>query len=144
MKISGSYVFDAPVAKVWQVLTEPKSLSGCIPGCEGLEPVGEDEYQAVVTMRIGSISARYNAKIAMLDQVPLQSYRLVISGTGSGSFVNGEAKITLVEQNGKTTVSVEGDSQAGGSIARVGQRLMGSVAQSMMDRFFNCLQGSIR
>lgn len=144
MKISGSYVFDAPAAKVWQVLTEPKSLSSCIPGCEGLDPIGGGEYQAALTVRIGSISASYNAKIAMLDQVPHQSYRLVISGTGSGSFVNGEAKITLVEQNGKTTVSVEGDSQAGGIVARVGQRLMDGVARSMMDKFFTCLQEAAR
>ena len=144
MKVSGSYVFDAPAAKVWQVLTEPKSLSKCIPGCEGLKPIGGDEYEAVLTVGIGPFSARYNAKISMLDQVPHQSYRLVISGTGSGSFVNGEAKITLVEHNGKTTVSVEGDSQAGGTAARVGQRLMEGVASSMMDKFFTCLQQAAR
>ena len=144
MKVSGSYEFDAPAAKVWQVLTEPKSLSSCIPGCEGLDPVGGDEYQAVLTVAVGPIRARYNAKIAMLDKVPSQSYRLVISGTGSGSFVSGEAKITLMEHNGKTTVSVEGDSQAGGTVASVGQRLMDGVARSMMDKFFSCLQQATR
>ena len=144
MKVTSSYVFDAPAAKVWQVLTEPKSLSRCIPGCEGLDPIGGDEYQAVLSVKIGPISARYNAKIAMRDQVPNKSYRLVISGTGSGSFVNGEAKITLVEKDGKTTVSVEGDSQVGGTVARVGQRLMDSVARSMMDKFFSCLQEAAR
>ena len=144
MKVSSSYVFDAPAAKVWQVLTEPKSLSRCIPGCEGLDPIGGDEYQAVLSVKIGPISARYNAKIAMRDQEPHQSYRLVVSGTGSGSFVNGEAKITLAEHDGKTTVSVEGDSQVGGTVARVGQRLMDGVARSMMDKFFTCLQQAAR
>ena len=144
MKISGSYVFDAPAARVWQVLTDPKSLSSCIPGCEGLDPIGRDEYQAVLTVGVGPIRARYNAKIAMLDKMPHQSYRLAISGTGSGSFVSGEANITLVENNGKTTVSVEGDSQAGGTVARVGQRLMDGVARSMMDKFFSCLQQATR
>ncbi|PKB81807.1 MAG: hypothetical protein BZY88_05775 [SAR202 cluster bacterium Io17-Chloro-G9] len=144
MKVSGSYVFDAPAAKVWQVLTEPKSLCNCIPGCEGLDPMGGDEYQAVLTVAVGPIRARYNAKIAMRDQVPHQSYRLVVSGTGSGSFVNGDAKITLVENNGKTTVSIEGESQAGGTVARVGQRLMEGVARSTMDKFFTCLQQTAR
>ena len=144
MKVSGSYEFDVPAARVWQVLTEPKSLSSCLPGCEGLDPIGGDEYQAVLTVRVGPIHARYNAKIAMLDKVPHQSYRLVVSGTGSGSFVNGEAKITLVEHNGKTTVSLEGDSHAGGTVARVGQRLMDGVARSMMDKFFSCLQQATR
>ena len=139
MHVSGSYVFDAPAERVWRVLTEPKSLSGCIPGCEGLDPIGGDEYEAVLNVKIGPISARYNAKIAMRDKVPHQSYRLVISGTGSGSFVSGDAKISLAEQDGKTTVSFEGDSQAGGTVARVGQRLMEGVAKSMMDKFFSCM-----
>ena len=129
---------------MWRVLTEPKSLSGCIPGCEGLDPIGGDEYEAVLNVKIGPISARYNAKIAMRDKVPHQSYRLVISGTGSGSFVSGDAKISLAEQDGKTTVSFEGDSQAGGTVARVGQRLMEGVAKSMMDKFFSCMQQAVR
>ena len=144
MHVSGSYVFDAPAERVWRVLTEPKSLSGCIPGCEGLDPIGGDEYEAVLNVKIGPISARYNAKIAMRDKVPDQSYRLVISGTGSGSFVSGDAKISLAEQDGKTTVSFEGDSQAGGTVARVGQRLMEGVAKSMMDKFFSCMQQAVR
>ena len=144
MHVSGSYVFDAPAERVWRVLTEPKSLSGCIPGCEGLDPIGGDEYEAVLNVKIGPISARYNAKIAMRDKVPHQSYRLVISGAGSGSFVSGDAKISLAEQDGKTTVSFEGDSQAGGTVARVGQRLMEGVAKSMMDKFFSCMQQAVR
>ena len=144
MHVSGSYVFDAPAERVWRVLTEPKSLSGCMPGCEGLDPIGGDEYEAVLNVKIGPISARYNAKIAMRDKVPHQSYRLVISGTGSGSFVSGDAKISLAEQDGKTTVSFEGDSQAGGTVARVGQRLMEGVAKSMMDKFFSCMQQAVR
>ena len=40
----------------------------------------------------------------------------------------------------QTVVSVGGDGQVGGLIARVGQRLLGSVSQMMMDRFFACLR----
>ena len=33
--------------------------------------------------------------------------------------------------------------QTGGAIARIGQRLIGSVAKMMMDRFFACLQSKL-
>ena len=140
MKVTGSYQFNTTASKVWSVLTDPRSLSTCIPGCEGLDPLGNDEYQAVMTIGVGPIRGRYNAKISMHDQVPNQSYRLVVQGTGATGFVNGEAVITLAEAGGKTTVNVDGDSQVGGPIARVGQRMMDSVAKMLMDRFFNCLQ----
>jgi carbon monoxide dehydrogenase subunit G len=139
MKVSASYQFNAPAPKVWEVLTDTKALARCIPGCEGLDPLGNDEYQAVMTVGIGPIKGRYKAKISMRDQVPHQSYRLAIQGTGAGGFINGDAAITLVEADGKTTVTVDGDSQAGGPVARVGQRMMDSVAKTMMDRFFGCL-----
>ena len=37
-------------------------------------------------------------------------------------------------------MTVDGTVQVGGTVARVGQRLIGSVAKMMMDRFFACLQ----
>ena len=78
----------------------------------------------------------------MQDQIQNRSYRLIIQGTGATGFMNGDAEITLQESNGKTTVTVDADSQAGGPIMRVGQRLMGSVGKTMMDRFFSCMQKS--
>jgi carbon monoxide dehydrogenase subunit G len=144
MKITASYDFDEPAPTVWAVLTDPETLAHCIPGCEGLNLVGNDEYQAVLTVGVGPIRGRYEATISMRDQVLHQSYRLAVQGTGGGGFVSGEAVITLVEQGGKTTVTVDSDSQAGGPVARIGQRLMESVAKMMMDQFFGCLQKAAR
>ena len=140
MKIKASYNFNEAAPKVWAVLTEPETLARCVPGCEGLNPVGNDEYQAVLNVGVGPIRCRYEARISMRDQVPHQSFRLVVQGTGGGGFVSGEAVITLVEHGDKTTVTVDSESQAGGPVARVGQRLMESVAKMMMDRFFDSLR----
>ena len=140
MKISGTYKFNSAAPAVWKVLTDPKILADCIPGCEGLNPVGDDAYEATMTVGVGPIKGRYDAKISMKDKSPYQSYRLVVQGTGLTGFLNGEALITLVEKEGKTTVQVDTDAQAGGPIARVGQRMMDSVARMMLDRFFSCMQ----
>ena len=140
MKVSGRYVFQAPSRKVWEVLLDPKVLAGCIPGCETLDQVGEDQYQAVLSVGIGPVRGSYRAKLAMQDQSLHQSYRLVFEGAGSTGFANGEALVTLVEQDGKTEVQVESEAEVGGMVARVGQRMVGGAAKVMMDRFFGCLQ----
>ncbi len=144
MKISGSYEFNTSAQKVWEALTNPESLAGCIPGCEGMETVGEDEYRTVMTVGVGPVRGRYNAKLTIADKAPFSSFRLVLEGNGPMGFANGEAVITLKEEGGQTTVAVESDAQVGGTVARVGQRLMDSVARMLLDRFFNCLQESIR
>ena len=140
MKVAGSYQVSATAEKVWNALTDPISLSGCIPGCDGLESTGQDEYKATMTVGVGPVKGRYNAKISMLDKDPNQSFRLVVEGSGNMGFVNGEATITLDEQQGQTTIGVDSDAQVGGPVARVGQRLMDSVAHMIMDNFFKCLR----
>ncbi len=55
-------------------------------------------------------------------------------------FANGEATITLGEQEGLTTMGVESDAQIGGPVARVGQRQMESVGRMIMDNFFKCIR----
>ena len=144
MKLSASYEFDATPEKVWQTLTNPAALSACIPGCEKLEEVGKDEYAATVTVSMGPIRSKFNATVKMLDQKPYETYRLVVEGNGPSGFVRGESNVSLVGVNGKTTVNVDSDSSSGGLLARVGQRMMENFAKSMMDRFFTCLQQSVK
>ena len=72
-----------------------------------------------------------------------ESYRLVMEGSGGPGFVNGDAKIVLSESGTSTTVEVTADVEVGGTIARVGQRLLGSVSKMMLDRFFACMGGKV-
>ncbi len=143
MEISATYVFDAPAIEVWDTLMNPQALARCMPGCESLEPAGENDYQAVVNVGLGPVRGRYTAKIAITETNPHQSYRLAISGSGPLGFANGNSWITLEEQDGKTAVKVTSQAQAGGAVARVGQRMMESAAKGLLDRFFTCLQESV-
>ena len=142
MKLTGSYEINAPPEAVWGALTEPESLKGCIPGCQRLEDVGDGNYEASISAQLGPVRGNFSAKVAIQDWNPYQSYRMVVSANGTPGFINGEAKITLTAADGVTTVSVDGDGQAGGLLARVGQRMMENVSRTMLDRFFNCLAES--
>ncbi len=142
VKLSGSYEISAPRETVWGAITEPESLKGCIPGCQRLDDVGDGNYEASISASLGPVRGNFSAKVSISDWNPHESYRMTVSATGSPGFVNGEAFVTLSEQDGLTTVSVDGDGQAGGLLARVGQRMMESVGRNMMDRFFNCLAES--
>ena len=143
MDVNGSYSFAAPPDAVWKLLTDPEVIAGCLPGCDRLEPLGEDKYRAALTLAVASVSGSYSGTVAMLDKNPPHSYRLLIEGSGSPGFVNGDATIELVPEGQGTTVKVTGRGQVGGLIARVGQRLLGSVSKMMMDRFFSCLQSRL-
>jgi carbon monoxide dehydrogenase subunit G len=93
---------------------------------------------------MAAITGHYEGTVVMLDKIDGQSYRLSVEGQGRPGFVKGEAKIALREvviETGAahTIVDVTGTVQTGGTIARLGQRLIGSAAKMMQDRFFACM-----
>ena len=140
MDMSGSYTFNAPPERVWSLLMDPAVISGCIPGCDSFEPLGNHTYRARLTVALAAITGTYDGTVALSDLVPPTSYRLTAEGQGRPGFVKGTSDITLRAEGDTTVVTVTGTVQTGGAIARLGQRLIGGVSKMMLDRFFACLQ----
>jgi carbon monoxide dehydrogenase subunit G len=143
MDISGSYTFAAPPDRVWALLMDPQVISSCIPGCEAFEPIGEDRYKAKLNVALAAITGSYEGTIVLSEKAEPTSYRLTADGQGRPGFVKGSAAISLRPDGTSTIVDVKGTVQAGGPVARVGQRLISSVSKMMMDRFFGCLKGKL-
>ena len=143
MDISGSYTFNAPPERVWALLMDPAVISGCIPGCESFEPLGNNAYRARLTVALAAITGTYEGTVTLSDLVPPASYRLTAEGQGRPGFVKGNSAITLRADGETTVVDVTGTVQTGGAIARLGQRLIGGVSKMMLDRFFACLQSRL-
>ena len=47
--------------------------------------------------------------------------------------------LTFAPDGDGTRVSVEGDARVTGVVARVGQRLLGTVSKTLMSQFFACM-----
>ena len=145
MKLEGSYIFDAPPETVWKVITDPNVISQCIPGLEKLLPIGEDVYETVVKTGVGSMKGTFTGKVMMTDKQPPRQYKLIIEGKSTIGFGKGEGLITLDGQpDGKTLVSCTGDAQVGGTIAVVGQRVIGAAAQMMLNQFFEAMSRQVK
>lgn len=140
MQIAGTYTFGAPPAEVWPLLIDPAIVATCLPGCETLQPIGDDRYRAELTLALAAVGGRYGGTVAILDKQAPRSYRLTVEGSGTPGFVKGEALVELIADGPGTRVEVKGEAQVGGLIARVGQRLLTGASKLMMDRFFACLQ----
>jgi carbon monoxide dehydrogenase subunit G len=141
--VTGSYTFNAPRDRVWELMLDPAAIAACIPGCETLEPDGDNRYRAKITIGMAAITGTYEGTVVISDKVEKESYRLEVEGQGRPGFVKGGAAITLRADGDTTVVDVAGTVQTGGAIARLGQRLIGSAAKMMQDRFFACLQSKI-
>jgi carbon monoxide dehydrogenase subunit G len=148
MDITGSYIFAAPPQEVWTLMLDPEAIASCIPGCDRLEPDGVDRYKAAITIGMAAITGSYEGTVTISDKAEPTSYKLTVEGQGRPGFVKGTVTITLregVTESGgaNTIVDVTGTAQTGGTIARLGQRLIASAAKMMQDRFFACMQSKL-
>jgi carbon monoxide dehydrogenase subunit G len=143
MDITGTYAFAAPPDRVWALMLDPAVIASCIPGCERLEPDGVDRYKAAITIGLAAITGKYEGTVIISERNQPSSYKLTVEGQGRPGFVKGDVTITLRADGANTIVDVAGTAQTGGTIARLGQRLIGSAAKMMQDRFFACMQGKL-
>ncbi|HUR05566.1 MAG TPA: carbon monoxide dehydrogenase subunit G, partial [Nonomuraea sp.] len=123
MRVEGTYRFPASQEKVYALLLDPVVLAGCIPGCEALNEIGPDQYEATVKVGVGAVRGTYKGQVQVVDQQSPDSYRMVVQGRGGPGFIKGEARVTIVPVGDtECDVQVVGDGQVGGMIAGVAPR----------------------
>ena len=143
LRVEGSFTVAANRGKVWVSLLSSEILESCIPGCEGLQHLGDDSYEVSLTAGVGPVRASYTGRIALSDKIEPESFRMLFTGQGSAGSVRGEGTVTLIEAADETEIRVVGDAQVTGAIARVGQRLLGSASKMLMNQFFACAKAKI-
>jgi uncharacterized protein len=139
MKLEGDYTVPAPRPQVWAVLQDPALLARVLPGCEKLEPLGNDQYKAGVKIQVGPLQGNFEGTIALSEIVTPESYRMTFDGKGALGFVKGTGSVQLSEQGAGTLISYAGDAATGGKIATVGQRLMETSAKALIKQTFDAI-----
>ena len=140
MRVQGQHTVPAAQQRVWELLLDPQTLARTLPGCESLDPVGENHYRMRMKLAISSVQGLFDTTVRLQDPDPPASYRLEIDGKGKIGFVKGAGTFRL-EPDGEsaTVVHYEGDVRVGGMIAGVGQRLLDMTSKMLIKRFFASL-----
>ena len=137
MKVSGNFKLNLSQQDTWDALTDIDVLQKAIPGVDSIEEVGPDEYSARMTVGIGIVRGKFSGRVKLSDLDEPNSYRMAVTGDGPGGWIKGSGVLSLEEETpGATRVSVEGDTQVGGLLARVGQRMIGNASNTLMKQFF--------
>ncbi|MBA2519243.1 MAG: carbon monoxide dehydrogenase subunit G [Chloroflexia bacterium] len=143
MELSGEQTFTAPRQRVWDLLLDPETLRSCLPGCERLEAVGPDEYEATMKIGVAAIRGTYQGRVKISDRNEPASYRMLVEGKGPAGQVSGEGELVLVEDGVETKVQYAGKATVRGTLARVGGRVMQPAAKLVVGQFFNCLSARL-
>lgn len=137
MEMTGEQLIPLPQAATWKALNDPAVLKDCIPGCESIENLGGDEYQVVLTAKVGPVSAKFKGRMKVTDADPPRAYTLHFEGQGGvAGFAKGEASVALRPEGDNTLLTYNAKANIGGKLAQVGARLIDGVARQLAGKFF--------
>src|SRR5678809_547870 len=137
MEMTGEQLIPAPQQAVWDALNDPEMLKACVPGCESIEPAGENTYQVLMVARVGPVSAKFKGKLTLSDIKPPQSYSIAFEGQGGAAgFAKGGAQVRLSPEGSGTRLAYDVKASVGGKLAQIGSRLIDAAAKKVADDFF--------
>ena len=137
MEMSGEQLVPASQQQTWNALNDPDMLRQCVPGCESIEPLSENQYEVLMVARIGPVSAKFKGKLSLSDMKPPHSYSIAFEGQGGAAgFAKGGAQVRLSEKENHTLLAYDVKASVGGKLAQIGSRLVDAAAKKVADDFF--------
>jgi carbon monoxide dehydrogenase subunit G len=137
MDMQGSRQLAITQQQAWDALNDPAVLKACIPGCDKVEPTGENQYAIGMALKVGPVSAKFAGKITLTDIVAPTSYAINFEGQGGAAgFGKGKAAVVLTANDAGCELNYTVQASVGGKIAQLGQRLIDGAAKSMAEDFF--------
>src|ERR1041385_45767 len=143
-KIEEKFEVNAPVEKVWQYLTDPKRVVGCLPGAEVLEQKDDGTFLGAIKVKVGPLSMSYKGQ-AKFTEKNEQTHQVRMVGdarevTGSGSTKVSMLSTVVPLANGGSEVSVNADVELVGKIVQFGRGMIEEVSRQMFRQFAACVR----
>ena len=143
LKFEGTYQIRAPREKVWDFVIDPNKIGKCLPDLKSLEVAPDNSFTAIARVGVGFMKGDFKFQLAIVEQTPPSHARLKGVGTGVGSSVNMDTSMELLEAEGSTKLTYKADVQIGGTLASVGQRVIGSAAEKTIADVFACVKKTL-
>ena len=140
---TGDTFVPADPQEVWNTLLDPKALASVIPGCHKLDLVGENSYQADVSLGVGPVRGRFKANVALTEMVEPEKATLSGGLIGPLGASQGSGHVSLSAAEGGTKVTYDYAIELTGTVASVGGRLLKGAAKALVNQFFQRLGAQV-
>jgi carbon monoxide dehydrogenase subunit G len=138
MELASTQTLPVSQAIAWQALNDTGLLQQAIPGCEAINPAGDNAYELLITAAVGPVKAKFKGKLLLSELNPPTSYTLSFEGQGGAAgHGKGSAQVRLEAQGERQTLlHYSAKASVGGKLAQVGSRVVDMAAQKMAGEFF--------
>jgi len=138
MLVKETFRVKAPIQKIWQFLLDPEEIGSCIPGCEKIEPLGENAYESTIKLNLPILSITVKCKTTVTEMTAPNHLKSATEGEydiGSGTF-HQETVIDLREiSDNEVEVSYAAGTNLGGGLAGFAEKIVSSMAKGLGEEF---------
>jgi carbon monoxide dehydrogenase subunit G len=141
MKISGHYTLNTNPDIVWNLLFDPEVLSRILPGVDEIEHLEDKKYKVISEVKIGPVRGRFSGDMELISHVEHEQMSVVIDQ--KSKIGNARATIDIQLENGAgqtTKITYHGEASLAGTLARMGQRIIGGVVSTLAKQVFQELE----
>ena len=136
----------ADISRVWQYLSDPTMVVGCVPGAEITSIEDATHFHGRVKAKVGPVSASY-AGTGFITGLSVSDHTLTLSANGKEVGGSGSAKIQLsaglaLAPNG-TEVRVTATVDIVGRVMQFGRGMVEMVSRQLFADFVTCVRATL-
>jgi len=138
MELTETYTLPVPQQRAWEALNDTEILRASIPGCDSIEPDGDNAYAVTLSASVGPVKARFKGRMELTDIDAPNTYTIVFEGQGGAAgFGKGQTHVKLEPDGDEATkLTYTATAQVGGKLAQIGSRLVDGAARKIAGEFF--------
>jgi carbon monoxide dehydrogenase subunit G len=148
LRIEKTFEVDAPIEKVWGLLSDPTKVASCVPGAQITEKIDDKNYKGAISVKVGPSVTDYKGEVQILRLDP-QNHEIEIQGKGQDVRGRGSASMTMTGKlaalgNGATQVTSTSEVNVVGILAQMGSRVITEVSNIMFEKFSQNFQALLQ
>lgn len=138
-KVTNSFDIQKPVEETWNFFITPDKVAPCVPGCESVEEVAEDVFEAEIAVEVAYTSLTFDAHIELKDKQPPNSAVVEAKAEPAGRMpgsatVDGDLEL-IADGDGGTEGSIIIDFAIRGRLGSLGESAFRHQCEKLTDEF---------
>jgi uncharacterized protein len=143
VKVEGTKTFDAPQAKVWEVLNDPARMAKTMPGVQSFEVQDDKHWKANVVIPLGLGGLKMSMNFEKTEERPPDYARLSAKGTGVGAMLSMDTQFELSEAPSGTEMKWAADVRLLGHVGSMGQRVLQPIVNQQVQNVLAALDAQV-
>ena len=144
MNVNGKHEFKISREQLWKYLMDVEVLAKITPGISKLESLGDDQFKTHSQIKLGPVKSTFTGKMQVLEKNEPAAFQIKmeqLSKVGN-AHVTVQMNLESVDDTNSTLI-FDGKANLSGVIARMGQRVLSGVANTITKEVFSELEKHI-